>query len=513
MAEKQALFEGLPKGSKRGHGTCENCGKQYPNRGKPKNCTCGHSLGGSYSYPTKQFKKEISSSVEVYRKELPSGKVYSIRSVKTTTRNNREFVVHSEEEKICFTQKCKDVRGAYQASGKLSQFTCRHLDQAPTQPEYSIKFTAEQIQEGLPDQEMVAELKRIQNEHQHLPTVVKTSDKNYAVLGDACSSHTLGYVHVRINKTDNLECSSISCKRSYGRTKQVKRKTVCTHLHFVLLARKLMEKTDNNQALCSSDTPLQGTNKAIELEDAEPRARQRSATIALHMQRKIPYQIPKKYVTAVDIDVKQEGNIVTFEPENSECERCGWLLGESLFPQGSKSIGGNGYLFSNRSAFMPINIKIKKCKNSECRAINTPFPIEKGYFNACNKIMVGLDIMLDWRELFKEGFPVTNFISAKIRSILARTEAENHPSDSLEYLTEVLYSGFYGFEAMTERTLDDTICGLCGIVGKVYLGDGNEKNCCSLNEISLNNDESQDLDISEGSTHLEEHLTSSAPSS
>ena len=54
----------------------------------------------------------------------------------------------------------------------------------------------------------------------------------------------------------------------------------------------------------------------------------------------------------------------------------------------------------------------------------------------------------------------------------------------MEYLTYVLYNAFYGFEAMTVRDLNDAICGECGIVGKVYYGDGNEKNCCSLNEVS-----------------------------
>lgn len=58
------------------------------------------------------------------------------------------------------------------------------------------------------------------------------------------------------------------------------------------------------------------------------------------------------------------------------------------------------------------------------------------------------------------------------------------PSDSeFEYLVDVLYNGFYAFEALTDRDLDDTICGICGTVGEVYLGDGNEKNCCGLSEV------------------------------
>eukprot|EP00794_Sanderia_malayensis_P016476 gene16476-18113_t len=152
---------------------------------------------------------------------MPSGKIYSIRSVKTTARDNREFIVFSEKESICFVQQCKDVRGAYQANGILSHYSCQHLDRAPVQPEYSVRFMVEQIQEGVPDQEKVTELITIQNDHQDLPTVVKVSDKNYAVLGDSCSSHTLGYVHVRRNEKDSLECCTIYCKRSYGRTKQV----------------------------------------------------------------------------------------------------------------------------------------------------------------------------------------------------------------------------------------------------------------------------------------------------
>uniref|UniRef100_A0A7M5U5J6 Uncharacterized protein n=2 Tax=Clytia hemisphaerica TaxID=252671 RepID=A0A7M5U5J6_9CNID len=45
--------------------------------------------------------------------------------------------------------------------------------------------------------------------------------------------------------------------------------------------------------------------------------------------------------------------------------------------------------------------------------------------------------------------------------------------------------GFFGFEAMTVRDLQDAICGHCGIAGKVYFGDGNEKNCCSIKDDML----------------------------
>ena len=58
-------------------------------------------------------------------------------------------------------------------------------------------------------------------------------------------------------------------------------------------------------------------------------------------------------------------------------------------------------------------------------------------------------------------------------------------SATLEYVTDLLYNGFYCFEAMTERDLDQTICGICGVFGEIYLGDGNEKNCCSRKEVKI----------------------------
>lgn len=52
-----------------------------------------------------------------------------------------------------------------------------------------------------------------------------------------------------------------------------------------------------------------------------------------------------------------------------------------------------------------------------------------------------------------------------------------------KYITGLLYNGFYAFELLSERNLDDVICGICGVVGQVYFGDGNEKNCCSIDKV------------------------------
>ena len=38
---------------------------------------------------------------------------------------------------------------------------------------------------------------------------------------------------------------------------------------------------------------------------------------------------------------------------------------------------------------------------------------------------------------------------------------------------------------ISERSLDDVVCGICGICPEICLGDGNEKNCCSNAQVNL----------------------------
>ena len=56
--------------------------------------------------------------------------------------------------------------------------------------------------------------------------------------------------------------------------------------------------------------------------------------------------------------------------------------------------------------------------------LNVSFPFV-GLFNVCNKVLVGLDILLEWREAFKEGFPLTNIITVKIKGLLHKIKEVN----------------------------------------------------------------------------------------
>ena len=38
---------------------------------------------------------------------------------------------------------------------------------------------------------------------------------------------------------------------------------------------------------------------------------------------------------------------------------------------------------------------------------------------------------------------------------------------------------------MTKREVNESICGICGIIGEIYFGDGNEKICCNVSEVCM----------------------------
>ncbi|XP_020905627.2 HMG domain-containing protein 3 [Exaiptasia diaphana] len=41
------------------------------------------------------------------------------------------------------------------------------------------------------------------------------------------------------------------------------------------------------------------------------------------------------------------------------------------------------------------------------------------------------------------------------------------------------------------RSLDQVICGYCGIIGELYMGDGNQKNCCSLKGVKYSDSDTE----------------------
>ncbi len=204
----------LPKGNGRGYGHCRSCGREYANRRKPKVCECGFHLGGSFeAKKVEQKSRRNASSVAIY--ETEDG---TLRSVKLTPNDDRQFVFISKNSRICFADNCLDVRACREAGDQLEEFSCKHLEFEPEAPIYERKFSDAEIEAFTPDSETQQKMKVAQ--HQLHPSVVKVSEKRYAVICQASASHTMGYTHVAV-EDDAIRCRANDCKKKFGRTKQV----------------------------------------------------------------------------------------------------------------------------------------------------------------------------------------------------------------------------------------------------------------------------------------------------
>ncbi|XP_068748643.1 uncharacterized protein [Montipora capricornis] len=242
----------------------------------------------------------------------------------------------------------------------------------------------------------------------------------------------------------------------------------------------------------SNETAFTATSQDFEVSG-------RQATLELKMQLSFPYDIPKGILQNIlHLDSQTvlnglgwDGWPSVYEPKEEICALCEVSL-SSARPHPGQKTGDCGYLITNAVAFQKITILVKHCP--KCKALVQVFPYDLGLFNISDKLLVSLDILLEWREEFKRGVPPTVAVESKLATLIKKTVKDIPSSATLEYVTDLLYNGFYCFEAMTERDLDQTICGICGVVGEIYLGDGNEKNCCSRKEISYDRNDSVNND-------------------
>ena len=116
----------------------------------------------------------------------------------------------------------------------------------------------------------------------------------------------------------------------------------------------------------------------IEISTTTKTEQQRTKTIDLQMTKELPYKVSPDILRKPDMICLASNELLSFEPSQLYCQLCQYVLGDSVFPQGCSSNGGNGVLLTNNDPFRKINIKLKKCRNPICGGINPLFPIDQG---------------------------------------------------------------------------------------------------------------------------------------
>lgn len=159
---------------------------------------------------------------------------------------------------------------------------------------------------------------------------------------------------------------------------------MCLHVHFVLLAKKVKEDTELQTENIAIDFQADiGESQSVGLtwkDDLQQAFKQdRIATMELQMSRQIPYAIPVEILVAADsLQLNDLESTLIFEPSETTCILCLSPLGASVFQQGADPKNKTDFLLTRRYPFHRIHIKVKKCLNSSCGAMNQIFPYTMG---------------------------------------------------------------------------------------------------------------------------------------
>lgn len=366
------MSSGATTSTKRGAGSCPQCHSPYNNRYKPPNCTtCNYSLGGSYV----QKKKARLSIPECTSVVLGETAIYS---VKTSSHDDRSLVVLDNNAKICHQQECKDQRAVFSHSKQLAKFECKHLSMVKDFSQPLAVYNHLPTLDAYPcdDTTKAALTEGNKKCGEHLPVTVKVSPTMYCVFGKPTANNPVGYCHVRVTET-TVRCCSKDCKTMTVKSKQMKSKYLCIHVHLLLclgivhtdlpsIDNSVVDEYEiNNSAADNQDQPI-------------PENLSCSNTIELNMKRSLPNTIPKEIIREPGvIDSVPVGWPDILEPSETTCSLCNSPLGEGKAHHGSR---GKSYLLTELNPFKEIKVLVKICTNPKCSAMHQIFPYEFGMY-------------------------------------------------------------------------------------------------------------------------------------
>ncbi len=245
---------------------------------------------------------------------------------------------------------------------------------ASSQPIWTSCCTSKNIETYAADAGIKSVLSGTINERSNFQHLVQVSEKVFAVFCQPTASNPIGYAHV--NKDGEFySCTSKDCRAVKVKTKQLKSKNICIHIHMLLCCLQNQDEIDKVYVDTEETNLVQ--------EDSVSRQNTR----LLYKNLKLPYNIDEdslaknKELDSVTLfGLRQNGWPEVFEPSQNNCELCQSILGPSRCHPGSK---GNGILITCLNPFRKITIKVKICQEKSCQAIHRVCPVEVGKHMLC----------------------------------------------------------------------------------------------------------------------------------
>ena len=219
-----------------------------------------------------------------------------IFSVKLSYLHSSVFVVQDGANFVCHSEKCKEKRAVHMASE--TTFACDHMElvNSYSYPSSAKNLTEEDIFNYKCDNATRTMLLEAIHPPQEFRHAVQISAHCYAVFHAASQepSNPTGYCHVLKDSDGHWYCTSKSCRRKSGNSKQVKVRHICAHLHVLYCILRLSSIPPDTTSPSDASTVVSSTLDLMQ----DSLGVSRSSTISLNLKRKVPYPVPQEILTA-----------------------------------------------------------------------------------------------------------------------------------------------------------------------------------------------------------------------
>lgn len=219
-------------------------------------------------------------------------------------------------------------------------------------------------------------------------SVYELTDKSFAVFGPVKASNTLGFCHVRNEKSTNpgsqfyFKYKGKDCNNCVSKGKQEKMRSIYIHLHTLFCSLQL---ANGMPAVANppSTSALATHSSCPPSEDFQSHRIfvLRAATMRLYTNKTLPYHFGTdlmsriKMKDALTFQGSSDGWPLLFAVESKVCKVCGNPLGPARVHPGSR---GSIILYTNLNTFKEVVIHVSECTETSCKAMHRVFPTDPG---------------------------------------------------------------------------------------------------------------------------------------
>ena len=380
----------------------------------------------------------------------------------------------------CDFNKCEETRKV--AIKNNQPFTCKHIEKVVLSLEknevlkpiqtYSREEIENKIHDKIPANIRIEIQKYLSSQQDFL--LIKLDLNCFLLRTPPGNFSAFAFVHIYHEKqTDGFRCAiGGNCRReTVIISKKTVSKTKCIHERIVNLLNQPPVESVDEERQEENSKPSSKTEKIME---------NTSEFILRHKKISFSRDSKKEIENSILLQ-NQQGWPKYFEPNENSCPKC-----QGRLPPPTRHARVKTSHLLTRDDYTEVTVLVRQCE--KCDILIQPS--DPKLLNIGDSLIVTMDIIYLMMEFVHIGTPLSSIAEVLVENIGHRNFSLDKLSTAgKEWLQRLLYTGYIAAECLDVDDIESQICGLCGIIPEVTLGDGSEDVSCVIEGRHLDIDE------------------------